>query len=126
MYICTANDKTDSAMKRSLLFSVMLIMCLLTAAANMHFYRGNSHYSSDILYAWDGRYLYRGRSSYSSDIIYSWDGKCLYQGRSNYSSDIIISIAGGHIYRGRSNYSSDILYSYTGIIPIPALIFMMM
>ena len=37
-------------------------------------YSGNSSYSSDIRYSWDGKYLYRGNSSYTSDILMTFDG----------------------------------------------------
>ena len=36
--------------------------------AQSRFYKGNSTYSSDILYSFDGKYIYNGRSTYSSDI----------------------------------------------------------
>ena len=49
--------------------------------AQTRFYKGNSSYSSDILYTWDGKSLYKGNSSYSSDILYTFDGKYVYRGR---------------------------------------------
>ena len=42
--------------------------------AQTHLFKGNSSYSSDILYTFDGKHVYRGRSSYSSDILYTFDG----------------------------------------------------
>ncbi len=81
-----------------ILFTLISTMLM----AQTHLYRGNSSYSSDILYTWDGKSLYRGNSSYSSDILYTFDGK--------------------HVYRGRSSYSSDILYSFDGPLPLPVLL----
>ena len=65
--------------------------------------------------------FYKGNSSYSSDILYTWDGKSLYKGNSLYSSDIILNISGNRVYRGRSSYSSDILYNMDAPIPVPIL-----
>lgn len=73
--------------------------------AQSRFYKGNSTYSSDILYSFDGKYIYNGRSTYSSDILYTYDGK--------------------YIYNGRSNYSSDILYSFDSRLPLPVLLMML-
>ena len=109
---------------------LLLTTCSLAQAA--YIYRGNSTYSSDILYTYDGRYLYRGRSTYSSDILYTyyrghvyhgrstyssdivctWDLRYVYRGNSTYSSDIVCTWDGRYLYRGRSTYSSDIVYTY--------------
>ncbi len=83
-----------------LLIAALAPMCCMAAA--MHIYRGNSTYTSDILYTWDGRYLYRGNSTYTSDIL--------------------CTITNGHLYRGRSTYTSDILLTYTAPIPLPILL----
>lgn len=92
----------------AVLFSLFLFS--IPATAQCYIYTGNSTYSSDIAYTYDGEYLYEGRSTYSSDIIYTFDGKCLYRGKSNYSSNILLTFDGEHVYRGRSNYSSNIRY----------------
>ena len=88
-------------MQRTILILLFSFVSTLIMAQT-HFYKGNSSYSSDILYTWDGKYIYRGKSTYSSDILYTYDGK--------------------HVYRGRSSYSSDILYTFDGSLPIPILI----
>lgn len=83
-----------------LLIVALAPMCCMAAA--MHIYRGNSTYTSDILYTWDGRYLYRGNSTYSSDILCTYDGR--------------------YVYEGRSTYTSDILLTYSAPIPLPILL----
>ena len=83
-----------------LLIVALAPMCCMAAA--MHIYRGNSTYTSDILFTWDGRYLYVGNSTYTSDIL--------------------CTITNGHLYRGRSTYTSDILLTYTAPIPLPILL----
>ena len=70
-------------------------------------------------------HFYKGNSSYSSDIRFTWDGKSVYKGKSSYSSDIILNIDGNRVFRGRSSYSSDILYRMDGPIPLPVLIMIM-
>ena len=61
----------------AILFLLMIFGIGSSHAGSMHIYKGNSSYSSDILYTWDGRYLYRGNSTYSSDIVFTWDGRYL-------------------------------------------------
>ena len=46
----------------------------MTAMAQVQFYKGNSSYSSDILFTVSKGHIYRGKSTYSSDILYSFDG----------------------------------------------------
>ena len=41
-------------MKRMIIFATMLMSCVAMWAGNQHLYRGNSHYSSDILYTFTG------------------------------------------------------------------------
>lgn len=73
---------------RAISIKILLILLFTLASgvvvAQTHFYKGNSSYSSDILYTWDGKSLYRGNSTYSSDILYTFDGKHVYRGRSSY------------------------------------------
>lgn len=76
------------------LLSLLLLMISVTVMAQSRLHKGNSTYTSDILYTWDGKYLYKGNSTYASDILYTWDGKCLYKGRSTYMSDILFTISG--------------------------------
>ena len=59
-------------MKRIILIIITLIS--INGMAQTYLYKGNSSYSSDILYSFDGKHVYRGRSSYSSDILYNMDG----------------------------------------------------
>ncbi len=80
---------------------IILTFLSVTAMAQVQFYKGNSSYSSDVLYTFDGKSLYTGRSTYTSDILYTWDGKYIYSGRSTYNSDILYTWDGEHIYRGR-------------------------
>lgn len=94
---------SDIAKKMVAVAVLLLTTCSLAQAA--YIYRGNSTYSSDILYTYDGLYLYRGRSTYSSDILYTY-----YR---------------GHVYHGRSTYSSDIVCTTDGHIPIPLLMLIM-
>ena len=54
-------------MKR--LFLLLAITLPLLATAQSRIYKGNSTYSSDALYTFDGKHLYKGRSTYSSDIL---------------------------------------------------------
>ena len=74
-------------MKR-LLFILFALLPML-AAAQSKMYRGNSTYSGNILYTFDGKHLYKGNSTYSGNIIYTFDGKHLYKGNSTYSGNII-------------------------------------
>lgn len=104
---------------------IILTFLSVTAMAQVQFYKGNSSYSSDVLYTFDGKSIYKGRSTYSSDILYTFDGTYIYRGRSTYSSDILFTVSKGHIYRGKSTYSTDILYSFDGMLPIPILLLMM-
>ena len=55
------------------LFAFILISCV-AVIAQTKIYRGNSTYSSDILYTFDKKYAYKGRSTYSSDILCTVDG----------------------------------------------------
>lgn len=87
-------------MRRLILLLIALLPLCVFAQSKI--YRGNSTYSSNVLYTWDGRHLYRGRSTYSSDILYTIDDT--------------------HVYRGRSTYSSHILLTLSGKIPIPILL----
>lgn len=59
-------------MKRIILIIITLIS--INGMAQTYLYKGNSSYSSDILYSFDGKALYKGRSTYSSDILFSFDG----------------------------------------------------
>lgn len=93
---------------------ILLALIPLCGFSQSKVYRGNSTYSSDVLYTWDGKHLYRGNSTYSSDILFTWDGKHLYQGNSTYSSDVLATWDGKYIYRGRSNYSSDVVLTWDG------------
>ena len=42
--------------------------------AQTYFYKGNSTYSGNILYTWDGKHLYKGNSTYSGNILSTMDG----------------------------------------------------
>jgi hypothetical protein len=57
---------------------IILTFLSVTAMAQVQFYKGNSSYSSDVLYSSDGKAIYKGRSTYSSDVLYTWDGKYIY------------------------------------------------
>ena len=57
---------------RRLIF-ILLALLPLCVFAQSKIYRGNSTYSSNVLYTWDGEHLYRGNSTYSSNILYTWD-----------------------------------------------------
>lgn len=46
----------------------------LFGSAQTRLYRGNSTYSSNILYTFKGKHLYQGDSTYSSNILYTYDG----------------------------------------------------
>lgn len=100
-------------MKRFLTF-LLIAFTFSVAVAQSRIYRGNSTYSSDILYSCDGRYLYKGNSGYSSDILFTFDGKYLYDGKSTYSSDVLLAFDGRYIYAGRSSYNSDVLFTFDG------------
>lgn len=59
----------------SLLITIIGFSALNTSLmAQTNIYKGQSTYSFDILYTWDGRHLYKGRSTYSFDILYTIDG----------------------------------------------------
>ena len=109
----TLHKSISITMKRITLYIAFIIIASMSMLAQTKIYRGNSTYSSDILYSWDGRYLYRGNSSYTSDIIATWDGRFLYRGRSNYSSDTLYTFDGKYIYQGRSNYTSDTVATWS-------------
>jgi len=54
-----------------------LLMSLFVSIAAMgqaKYFKGNSTYSSDILYTWDGKKVYKGKSTYTSDILSTIDG----------------------------------------------------
>lgn len=70
-------------------------------------------------------HLYRGNSTYTSDILYTWDGRRLYHGNSTYTSNVLLTIAQENLYSGNSTYASDILYTINGTIPVPVLIMLM-
>ena len=67
-------------MKRFLVFLLALIPIFTIAQSRI--YKGNSTYSGNILYTFDGKYLYKGNSTYSGNILYTFDGKHLYKGNS--------------------------------------------
>ena len=77
-------------------------------------FKGNSHYSSDILFSVSKGKIYKGRSPYSSDVVCTVDGDKIRKGNSPYSSDILFTIKGDNIYKGRSSYSSDIVANFRG------------
>ena len=56
------------------LLTITFIAFSLFGSAQVRLFRGNSTYSSNILYTFDGRHLYRGRSTYSSDILCTFSG----------------------------------------------------
>ena len=62
-------------MKRLIAIILILLGTATAFAQKSHICRGNSTYSSDVLYTWDGRYLYQGISTYSSDILLTIDGR---------------------------------------------------
>jgi hypothetical protein len=70
------------------------MMGLFTSSAASHLYRGNSSYTSDILYTWDGKCIYQGNSTYVGNILCTWDGKHLYQGNSTYVGNITYTADG--------------------------------
>ena len=111
------------AMKRLLIF--LLLLLPFVAEAQSRLYKGNSTYSSDILYTYDGKHLYAGSSTYSGDTLFTCDGKYLYVGCSTYTTHTLCTITRKHIYRGRSSYSGDILYTMSGYIPLPLLVLVM-
>lgn len=59
-------------MKRILLLLVLLLPLGLLAQSRL--YRGNSTYSGNIIFTFDGRHIYRGNSTYSGNILYTLDG----------------------------------------------------
>lgn len=63
----------DKIMRK--LLTVILLTLTTFAMGQAKYFKGNSTYTSDILYTWDGKYLYKGNSTYSSDILLTWDGK---------------------------------------------------
>ena len=87
-------------MKTYLFFLLTLIPIFTMAQSRI--YKGNSTYSGNILYTYDGEHLYNGNSTYSGNILYTFDGK--------------------HLYKGNSTYSGNILYTFDGCIPIAVLV----
>lgn len=59
-------------MKRFLVFLLALIP--LFTMAQSRIYKGNSTYSGNRLYTFDGKHIYRGRSTYSGNIFYTING----------------------------------------------------
>jgi len=103
VYFC---KKIMITIMRHLVITLMLLSALLPVSAQkIHLYQGNSTYTSDILYTYDGRHLYQGNSTYTSDILLTYDGR--------------------HLYRGNSTYTSDILYTYDGPIPVAILMLLL-
>ncbi len=80
----------------------LLLSFGLYGQAQVHVFKGNSTFTSNILYTWDGKYLYKGNSTFTSNILYTWDVK--------------------HLYKGNSTFTSNILFTYDGSIPIAVLI----
>ena len=74
----------------------LMLMLMLSAmvCAQSHIYRGNSTYTSNILYTFDGKHVYKGNSTYTSNILYTFDGEHLYKGNSTYTSNIIRTVDG--------------------------------
>ena len=95
---------------KNILFIIYFLFCVNLNAQKL--YAGNSNYYSDIVI--NNGYVYRGNSTYSSNSIYYFDGTYLYKSinKSKYSSNIIGTYKNGKIYYGRSTYSSDILATY--------------
>ena len=57
------------------IFPTLLLLLFSTLAmAQTYFYKGNSTYSGNILYTWDGKHLYKGNSTYSGNILSTMDG----------------------------------------------------
>ena len=70
-------------MKKILFFALMLWLALC-GQAQVHIFKGNSTFSSNIRYTYDGKHLYKGNSTFSSNILYTFDGKHLYKGNSTF------------------------------------------
>ena len=86
---------------------VILLVCLFSSgmlsAQNgvIRIYKGNSTYSGNTIYTFDGRYVYKGRSTYSGNVLYTYDGR--------------------HVFKGRSTYSGSIIYTTDAPVPLPVL-----
>jgi hypothetical protein len=59
--------------------------------------------------------VYRGESKFSSDLIYTIDEGKVYRGNTTFSTNCILTLDDNKIYMGDSNFSSDILFTITGL-----------
>ena len=62
--------------------------------------------------------VYRGDSQYSSDILYRVENSKIYRGNSTYRSDIVANRRGKYIYRGDSSYRSDVEFWIDGDVTL--------
>ena len=103
---------------RKVLIAMLFCFAFISVSAQVKVYKGNSSYSSDILYTVRKGKVYKGSSSYSSDVLFNIkDGK-LYDGNSSYSSDIFANKRGLKVYKNNSSYSSDVDFTLSGDVTI--------
>ena len=105
-----------------IIITLLLLFNSISSYSQVKIYKGNSTYSSDIIFTINDSKVYKGNSNYSVDILFVLRDGRLYKGNSSYYSDVICTKKDNKVYNANSIYSSDIQFSWQGLLTMEEFI----
>lgn len=84
--------------KHIFLFLITLF-CTCSMLGQVHLFKGDSRFQSDIICTIYNNHIYRGNSTFNSDIMFTYDAKAIYVGTSTaFKSNLVYYNDGYYIY----------------------------